>query len=391
MAPSSFLVASAVLVVGPVAPGTVAAPLPPPAAESAAMQASTRTDTSPAVVPVGSATAHPIVLNGKTLPRLGVEGSFPSLAGGTEWINSAPLTPAALRGKVVLVNVWTYSCINSLRPLPFIRAWAEKYKNAGLVVVGVHSPEFTFEHVSANVRDAVRDMHIEFPVVLDNDYRIWRAFNNEYWPAFYFIDAQGRIRHHRFGEEQYERSEQVIQQLLAEAGATSIPSGLVAPEGRGVEAPPGHTPAQSAETYLGYGRAQSFLSNDGQVRDRPHAYRGVLPVRIDDWSLTGDWTVEQERIVLTRPGGRIAYRFRARDLHLVLGLADAARPVRFRVRVDGQPPLAAHGADTDAQGNGTIDANRLFQLVRQTENQRERLFEVEFLDPGAHAYVFTFG
>jgi hypothetical protein len=275
--------------------------------------------------------------------------------------------------------------------MPFVRAWAEKYKDAGLVVIGVHSPEFTFESVSANVHKAVHDMHIEFPVVLDSNFGIWRAFDNEYWPAFYFIDAQGRIRHHRFGEEQYENSEQVIQQLLAEAGATRIPSGFVAPEGRGVEAPPGPTPPQSEETYTGYARAHTFLTQDGVVRDRTHTYRGTVPLHTDEWSLTGDWTIERERVVLARPAGRIAYRFHARDLHAVLGPTDDAKPVRFRVLVDGQPPLVDHGADIDAQGYGTIDTHRLFQLVRQAESRKDRLFEIEFLDAGAQAYVFTFG
>lgn len=330
-------------------------------------------------------------LHDGTSVRLGVEGGFPSMSSGVEWINSPPLTPEALRGKVVLVNVWTYSCINSLRPMPFVRAWAEKYKDAGLVVIGVHSPEFTFESVSANVHKAVHDMHIEFPVVLDSNFGIWRAFDNEYWPAFYFIDAKGRIRHRRFGEEQYEHSERVIRQLLAEAGATRIPSGFVAPEGRGVEAPPGPTPPQSEETYMGYARAHTFVTRDGVIRDRTHTYRGTVPLRTDEWSLTGDWAIERERVVLARPAGRIAYRFHARDLHAVLGPADDARPVRFRVLVDGQPPLADHGADIDAQGYGTIDTHRLFQLVRQAENRKDRLFEIEFLDPGAQAYVFTFG
>lgn len=313
------------------------------------------------------------------------------MSSGAEWINSPPLTPEGLRGHVVLVNVWTYSCINSLRPLPFVRAWADKYKDAGLVVIGVHSPEFTFETDSANVHRAVKDMLIDFPVVLDNDFGIWRAFDNSYWPAFYFIDAHGRIRYHRFGEEAYEKSEQVIQMLLAEAGAIRIPSGLVAPEGRGVEAPPGSTPPQSEETYLGYARSHTLVSPDGVARDRARAYRATALRRTDEWSLEGEWSVERERVVLARPGGRIAYRFRARDLHLVLGPSDHAKAVRFRVLVDGKPPLADHGSDVDAQGNGIIDSHRLFQLVRQTKNKSERLFEIEFLDAGAQAYVFTFG
>ncbi len=323
--------------------------------------------------------------------RLGVEGRFPKMTGGGEWINSPPLTPEGLRGKVVLVNVWTYSCINSLRPLPFVRAWAEKYRNAGLVTIGVHSPEFAFEKVPANVRRAVADMHIAYPVVLDNDFAIWHAFGNQYWPAFYFIDAKGLIRHHRFGEEQYGQSERVLQQLRAEAGARNIPAGLVTAAGVGIEAPPSAVVARSEETYLGYAQATSLVSPDRVTPDRARLYRGAVPARIDEWSLAGAWSVERERVVLAEPGGRITYRFHARDLHLVLGPTDAGKPVRFRVSVDGKPPLSDHGWDTDAQGNGAIDGHRLYQLVRQAENGKDRLFEIEFLDAGAQAYVFTFG
>lgn len=323
-------------------------------------------------------------------PRLGIEGNFPRMQGG-EWINASPLSPESLRGKVVLVNVWTYSCINSLRPMPYLRAWADKYREAGLVVIGVHSPEFEFEKNPAYVRRAISDHHIEFPVVLDSDFTIWRAFKNEYWPAFYFIDAKGRIRYHRFGEEEYERSEQVIQQLLAEAGRVDVPAGFVAPEGSGVEAPPGPQPAQSEETYVGYARGTGLVSPGGGVRESIHSYRGAVPGRTDQWALSGDWAVHSERIVLARAGGRIAYRFRARDLHLVLGPANDARPVRFRVLLDGALPAAEHGTDTDAQGIGIIDSHRLYQLVRQTANRKDRLFEIEFLDPGVEAYVFTFG
>lgn len=381
---------SSILVLAMLAPAAMSRP-ESPFVERSTMQASPAPKTHASGLMPLTAALHAVAFRDKVPPRLGVEGGFPSMSTGTEWINSPPLTPDGLRGKVVLVNVWTYSCINSLRPMPFIRAWAEKYRDAGLVVIGVHSPEFTFEKTSSNVHKAVRDMHIDFPVVLDNNFGIWRAFDNEYWPAFYFIDAQGRIRYHRFGEEQYEKSEQVIQQLLEEAGATRIPSGLVAPEGRGVEAPPDSTPAQSEETYLGYARAHTLVSSEGVARDRTRSYRGASPLRTDEWSLTGDWSVERERVVLARPGGRIAYRFHARDLHLVLGPADGLKAVRFRILVDGKPPLAEHGSDVDSQGNGTIDSHRLFQLVRQTENKHDRLFEIEFLDPGAEAYVFTFG
>jgi len=322
---------------------------------------------------------------------LATEGVFPSLAGATEWINSAPLTPEGLRGKVVLVDFWTYSCINCLRTLPYVRAWAEKYKDAGLVVIGVHAPEFAFEKRSANVRKATKDLSIDFPVAVDSDLAIWRAFDNQYWPAFYFIDAQGRIRHHKFGENQYEKSEQVIQQLLAEAGQTHVAAGLVSPQGQGTQAAPGPEPALSAETYLGYEQARSIASPGGIVNDRAHVYQGPASLRTNQWALAGDWTVERERAVLNRANGRIAYRFQARDLHLVLGPSADGKPVRFKVLVDGKPPLADHGFDVDEQGKGTIDGQRLYQLVRQAANGRDRLFEIEFLDAGAQAYAFTFG
>ncbi|MET3918022.1 cytochrome c biogenesis protein CcdA/thiol-disulfide isomerase/thioredoxin [Variovorax sp. OAS795] len=323
---------------------------------------------------------------------LRIEGNFPSLAGATEWINSAPLTPAALRGKVVLVDFWTYSCINCLRTLPYVRAWAEKYKDAGLVVIGVHTPEFAFEKRPANVRKATKDLDIGFPVAMDNDYAIWRGFDNRAWPAFYFIDAEGRIRHHQFGENRYDKAERVIQQLLAEAGQTRIAAGLVAPLGQGTQAAPGSEPALSGETYLGHERANGFASPGGIARDHAKVYQPASSsLRANQWALAGDWTVEAERAVLNGAGGRITYRFQARDLHLVLGPAANGKPVRFRVRIDGKPPLADHGSDTDAEGEGVIDGQKLYQLVRQSAGAKERLFEIEFLDAGAQAYAFTFG
>ncbi|WP_218510792.1 cytochrome c biogenesis protein DipZ [Variovorax sp. dw_308] len=324
----------------------------------------------------------------RTLPP---EGAFPSLAGATEWLNSAPLTAEALRGKVVLVDFWTYSCINCLRTVPYLRAWAEKYKNAGLVIVGVHTPEFAFEKRRSNVVNATKDLGIGFPVAIDNDFAVWRAFRNRAWPAFYFIDAKGQIRHHQFGENQYEEAEEVIQQLLAEAGQASVPSKLVAPQGVGTQAAADAAPPLSQESYLGHERAHNFASPGGIVRDRANAYQLATSLRTDQWSLGGDWTVEGERAVVGSANGRIAYRFQARDLHLVLGPSADGKPVRFRVRIDGKAPLADHGYDTDAEGNGTIDAQRLYQLVRQVASRKSRLFEIEFLDPGAQAYAFTFG
>ncbi|MFM9926879.1 redoxin family protein [Variovorax sp. H27-G14] len=319
------------------------------------------------------------------------EGGFAPLTGATEWINTAPLTPAALRGKVVLIDFWTYSCINCLRALPYVRAWAEKYKDAGLVVVGVHTPEFAFEKQPANVRRATKDLSVDFPVAVDSNYAIWRAFGNQYWPALYFIDAQGRIRHHQFGEGQYEKSEQVIRQLLAEAGHPTMAGQPVAPEGQGTQAAAAEVPALSGETYLGYERAHGFASPGGLAKDRTRVYQAPAALRTNQWALNGEWTVGNEGAVLARAGGRIAYRFHARDLHLVLGPSADGTPVRFKVTVDGQPPLADHGADTDAQGNGTVGAQRLYQLVRQASSPAERLFEIEFLDAGAQAFVFTFG
>ncbi|MBJ2157002.1 cytochrome c biogenesis protein DipZ [Variovorax sp. IB41] len=323
--------------------------------------------------------------------KLGIEGDFPSLAGATEWLNSPPLTPEALRGKVVLVDFWTYSCINCLRTLPYVRAWAEKYKDAGLVVLGVHSPEFAFEKRPANVRKATKDLGIDFPVALDNDFKIWRGFDNQSWPAFYFIDAQGRIRYHQFGENRYDKAEQILQQLLAEAGRHNLPAGLVAPKGEGTQAAPGDELAMSGETYVGTERAQGFASPGGLVNGRAHVYQPPASLRTNQWALGGEWTVEPERAVSNQPNSRIAYRFQARDLHLVLGPMADGKPVRFRVLVDGKPPLADHGADTDEQGYGTIEAQKLYQLVRQAKGEKARLFEIEFLDGGAQAYAFTFG
>ncbi|SFN02933.1 cytochrome c biogenesis protein DipZ [Variovorax sp. OV329] len=325
--------------------------------------------------------------------RLPVQGNFPSLAGATEWINSAPLSAESLRGKVVLVDFWTYSCINCLRTLPYLKAWSQKYKDAGLVVVGVHTPEFAFEKKPSNVQAAVKDLGIGFPVALDSNFSIWRAFGNRAWPAFYFIDAQGRIRHQQLGEGRYDKAESVIQQLLAEAGQGHLPAGLVVdPVGQGTQAAAGPTRAQSGETYIGYAQADNFASPGGLVRDRAHRYETAAQLRPDEWSLAGDWTVDGERAVLDRANGRISYRFQARDLHLVLGPAKDGSPVRFRVRVDGKAPQADHGFDVDAEGNGTIDRQRLYQLVRQArDGNKPRLFEIEFLDPGVQDYAFTFG
>ncbi len=324
------------------------------------------------------------------LNNLPVEGVMPPLSGATTWINSPPLTREQLRGKVVVVDFWTYSCINCLRALPYVRAWAEKYRDQGLVVIGVHTPEFAFEKSEANVREAVARLGVTYPVAMDNDFAVWRAFNNQYWPAHYFIDAQGRIRHHHFGEGDYDGSERVIQQLLKEAGAADIASDLVQVQAQGAEAAADMAQIASPETYVGYARAENFRSPGGFARDAVKTY-GPAALRLNDWSLTGPWRVTREHAALTAPGGRLAFRFKARDLHLVMGPGQGDAGVRFRVRIDGAAPGSDAGSDIDAQGQGRVDRQRLYQLIRQVGPVRERTFEIEFLDPGVQVFAFTFG
>jgi cytochrome c biogenesis protein CcdA/thiol-disulfide isomerase/thioredoxin len=323
-------------------------------------------------------------------PNIAVEGGFPPLSGAVAWLNSPPLTVEGLKGKVVLIDFWTYSCINCLRAIPYVKAWAEKYKDHGLVVVGVHTPEFAFERKVSNVQAAVADLKINYPVAIDNDYAIWRAFDNEYWPAHYFIDAQGRRRYHHFGEGHYDESERVIQLLLAEAGDKSYSPGLVSVHATGAEAAPSMTETQSPETYIGYSRAANFISPGGAVKDSSHVYETEAP-KLDQWSLGGDWTVGEEKATLNKAGGRIIYRFRARDLHLVLGSAADGKQIRFRVTIDGAAPGEDHGADTDADGRGVVNEHRLYQLIRESGGVSDHTFEIEFLDSGAQAYAFTFG
>lgn len=323
---------------------------------------------------------------------LPVEGEIPSFAGATLWLNSPPLTPESLRGKVVVVDFWTYSCINCLRSLPFVEAWYQKYKDHGLVVIGVHAPEFAFEKDAANVRRAVANLKITFPVALDNDYAIWQAFNNEYWPAHYFIDATGRIRAHHFGEGNYEESERIIRKLLTEAGQTGLPpAGMTAVQAGGVEAPADEAHDQSPETYVGYQRAANFASPGGFAQDQPHLYTVPAALKLNQWALRGSWKVDPEKGVLVAAPGKIEFRFYARDLHLVLGPGNSAKPVRFRVLLDGASPGANHGTDTDAEGAGVIDHQRLYQLIRQSGNVGEHVCTIEFFDSGVQAYSFTFG
>jgi len=323
--------------------------------------------------------------------RLPIEGNLPSLEGGIGWLNSQPLTASGLRGKVVLVDFWTYTCINWRRQLPYVRSWANKYKDHGLVTVGVHTPEFSFEKSVDNVRQAAKQTRVEYPVVIDSNYAIWRAFDNEYWPALYFADAQGRIRHHVFGEGKYEQSERIIQELLAETGATGIPSDLVSVRGGGPEAAADWSNLGSDENYVGYQRTENFASPGGPVSDKPHIYSSPAGLRTNHWALSGDWTMQREATVLNQAGGRIAYRFHARDLHLVMGPGSRAKPVRFQVLMDGQPAGAVHGSDVDKQGNGTVNEPRMYQLIRQQAPIADRQFEIQFLDSGVEAFSFTFG
>ncbi|WP_454862941.1 cytochrome c biogenesis protein DipZ [Pseudomonas hormoni] len=322
---------------------------------------------------------------------LPIEGNLPPLDGAVQWLNSPPLTAQALKGKVVLVDFWTYSCINCLRTLPYVKAWAEKYRDQGLVVIGVHAPEFAFERNVGNVTKAMKDLGITYPVAIDNDYKIWRAFNNEYWPAHYFADAQGRIRYHHFGEGDYAESERVIQQLLREAGAAKVADGLINANAEGVQRAPDMNEVQSPETYVGYQRSEHFVPETSLVPDKSTTYNPPSQLALNDWSLGGQWTVGSERATSSAPDSRIVYRFHARDLHLVLGPAADGKPVRFKVLIDGKAPGDAHGTDVAPDGSGSVTEQRLYQLVRQPGGVMDRTFSIEFLDPGVSAYAFTFG
>jgi thiol-disulfide isomerase/thioredoxin len=306
------------------------------------------------------------------------KGAMDRFDGATAWLNSPPLSAAELRGKVVLVDFWTYTCINWLRTLPYVRAWADKYRDQGLVVIGAHTPEFEFEKDLDNVRRAVKAMQVTYPVAVDSEQAIWRAFSNYAWPAVYLIDAQGRVRYRHLGEEEYERTEKMIQQLLAESGK-AVGDGLVSVQGHGAEAAPDWASLKSPETYLGSERTENRVNAP------------AARLRLNQWTASGDWMARKDAIALNKPNGRIAYRFHARDVHLVMGPAERGRPVRFRVLIDGKPPGAAHGVDIDEQGNGTVTEQRLYQLVRQPKPIVDRLFEIEFVDPALEAFSFTFG
>ena len=370
----------------------------PPAAPSVIMSGNEgKMNGSPAMMggsPMMMGGAPAMMMKGKpaagAAEALGDEGSLPPLDGAVTWLNSPPLTSETLKGKVVLVDFWTYSCINCLRAIPYVKAWADKYRDQGLVVIGVHAPEFAFEKNLDNVRSAVADLKVDYPVAVDNDYAIWRAFKNQYWPAHYFIDATGRIRHHHFGEGDYDKSERVIQQLLAENAKAPVADGLVSVNATGAQAAADTSDVRSPETYIGYDRAENFVSTGGAVQDAPHAYAASTP-RLNEWALSGNWTVGSERAGLNDKGGGIIYRFHARDLHLVLAPGADGKPVHFKVTIDGAAPGASHGADIDDQGQGVVTGQRLYQLVRQSGAITDRTFEIQFLDPGVQAYAFTFG
>jgi cytochrome c biogenesis protein CcdA/thiol-disulfide isomerase/thioredoxin len=335
----------------------------------------------------------------ETQPPLDDEGPMPDLSGAVAWLNSPPLGSKSLRGKVVLIDFWTYSCINCLRALPHVEGWADKYRDAGLVVIGVHTPEFAFEKERSNVEKAVRDLKITYPIAIDSDYKIWQAFNNEYWPAHYFIDGKGRIRYHHFGEGEYDESERVIRELLKENGAqlsssgtsSAAMSGATSVAGTGAEAAPDSANVRSPETYVGYHRAEHFASTEAITQDSTRVYTPEARLSLNQWALSGSWKVGAESAVLQKVPGKITFRFHARDLHLVLGTTKDGKTVRFTVKLDGTPPGADHGSDADASGAGTVQEHRLYQLIRQKGPVEDRTFEIEFLDPGVQAFAFTFG
>ena len=355
---------------------------------------------------IGAAHVGMLGRRAEALPKPGAEGASASLAEAlaeagsreltaigraSQWLNSPRLTPEALAGKVVLVQFCTYSCINWLRTLPYVRAWEQRYRQQ-LVVIGVHTPEFAFEHNVDNVRRALQQMKVTYPVVMDNDYAIWRAFDNNSWPALYFVDARGRVRQHHFGEGEYEQSEKAIQRLLAEAGGAGVRDGEgVKVEAAGVEAQADWANLRSPENYVGYQRTEGFASPGGIDRDRRRPYVAPSRLALNQWALAGDWTIGPQATVLNSPTGRIACRFHARDLHLVMGPSRRENPVRFRVSIDGQSPGPAHGGDVDAGGNGTAVEQRLYQLLRQSRPIGDRQFEIEFLDTGVETFAFTFG
>jgi thiol-disulfide isomerase/thioredoxin len=324
-------------------------------------------------------------------PSLADEGAMPELNGATGWLNSAPLSRKSLRGKVVLVNFWTYTCINSIRPLPYLRNWARKYHDAGFVMIGVHTPEFSFEHEPGNVENAVRNLNVTFPVATDSEQRVWHSFNNQYWPAQYLVDAKGRIRYHHFGEGDYGDVECAIQELLKENGATGLTSDTASVSGVGVEASPDWGDGRSPETYIGYRQSQNFASTEKVHKDSVEVYNAPAKLSLNHWGLSGPWNVNAESAVLQTVPGKIVFRFHSRDLHLILAPTRDGKAVRFKVTLDGTALGENHGVDTAPDGTGEIREPRLYQLIRQKGAIVDRTFEIEFLDSGAQALDFTFG
>jgi thiol-disulfide isomerase/thioredoxin len=319
------------------------------------------------------------------------EGLLPSFDRATGWLNSEPLTPEGLRGRVVLVDFWTYTCVNWLRTFPYVRAWVAKYREAGLTVVGVHTPEFGFERDLDNVVQQSRAFGVEYPVALDNDYGVWSAFSNHFWPAVYIADVDGRIRHHHFGEGEYAATEMVIQQMLLDAGAENVDQDLVMVEPRGLEVEADWRTLQSPETYLGYRQARGFASEAIATFDAPRAYKSDARLPVNSWDLAGRWTMAGHASVLNEPGGRVVFRFHARDVNLVMGPVSRGASIPFRVFLDGALAEADHGTDVAPDGTGTVVEQRTYQLIRQGGSIADRLFEIEFFDAGVEAYCFTFG
>jgi len=337
---------------------------------------------TPLIAPVAEAQEPPSIVGSSPLS---------GLSGATGWINSAPLTAKQLKGKVVLVDFWDYSCINCIRAIPYVRAWAEKYKDSGLVVIGVHTPEFDFEKQLPNVQKAVQKFGITYPVALDSNYDIWNAFHNQYWPAHYFIDAKGKVRYEHFGEGDYDQSERWIQELLKEVTAKPMPAIAVNIQGQGIQAAADANDVRSPETYIGYARADHFASPGEIEPDAEHLYSEPTQPGLNEWGLAGQWVDHKQVAVLKSAGGKIVFHFHARDLHLVLGPSEGGKPVHFRVTIDGHAPGANHGVDTDAEGNGVVTAYRLYQLVRQNGRVTDHIFTIKFEEPGVQAFSFTFG
>jgi thiol-disulfide isomerase/thioredoxin len=332
--------------------------------------------------------AHRLAGDRELLP---VEGRLASFDRATSWLNSEPLTPEGLRGRVVLVDFWTYTCVNWLRTLPYLRAWAEKYQDAGLTIVGVHTPEFGFERDLRNVVAQSSNLRVHYPIAVDSDYGVWDEFANHYWPAVYIADAEGQLRYHHFGEGEYARTEMVIQQLLVDAGARDVDMDLAMVDPAGLEVAADWRSLRSPETYLGYGQSSGFASEDAEFYDRPHVYEGARGLQVNSWDLTGDWTVARHAAVLNRAGGRITFAFHGRDVNLVMGPATSGASIPFRVSLDGQAVGGANGADVDADGRGSVTDQNTYQLIRQSGDIDDRVFEIEFLEGGAEAYCFTFG